>query len=51
MTRAEAQTKANHDFAFGRITLDEWRKVTDELSNPHKWLASGRLREAPKEER
>lgn len=43
-TRAAEQEFVNTEFCNGRITLDEWRRRTDELSEPTKWSASGRVR-------
>jgi hypothetical protein len=42
-TRAEEQERIDTEFSSGRMERDEWRQLTDEMSNPLKWTASGKL--------
>lgn len=34
MSRAQMQTTIDADYAHGRISLEEWRQITDTLSEP-----------------
>lgn len=34
LTRAELQTAINRDYAEGRLELEDWRALTEELSEP-----------------
>ena len=43
LTRAEAQTALDHDRVIGRVTAEAWSDVFDELGNPARWVAAGRV--------
>ena len=42
--RAFAQQQLNLEFVDGKITLEEWRRRFDELSDPHLWTADGPIK-------
>lgn len=41
-TRAEEQARVDTEYCNGRMTLDDWRARSDELSDPSQWCARGR---------
>jgi len=43
-TRAAEQAHINIEYANGRMELSEWQKRSDELSEPLKWVASGKIK-------
>jgi len=43
-TREAEQAHINTEYANGRMELSEWRKRTDELSEPTKWVTSGKIK-------
>jgi hypothetical protein len=43
-TRAQEQARLDSDALLGRITLEEWRKKTDELSDIKTWVAGGKVK-------
>lgn len=42
-TREAKQAWVNTEYANGRMELSEWRRRTDELSDPTKWTIQGRV--------
>lgn len=42
-TRAAEQAHIDTEFCNGRMSREEWRKRTDELSELTKWSVSGRI--------
>ena len=42
-TRAEEQRRINDLYIDGKLTRDEWREKTDELSDLGRWTSKGRV--------
>lgn len=42
-TRAYEQRRINAEYCNGRMDRAEWRRRSDELSDPEKWTAGGRI--------
>jgi hypothetical protein len=42
-TRASEQSRIDVEYAMGRMTQEAWRTQTDDLSEPSKWTASGKV--------
>lgn len=42
-TRAAEQSHVNIEYCNGRMKLSEWRSRTDEMSEPTKWTAAGKI--------
>ena len=49
MTREEAQRKANEDYAYGRITKEEWDFQFEELGNVRVWSKDGKIHKLKEE--
>lgn len=43
-TRAQEQEYVNTEFCNGRMELAEWRRRTDELSEPTRWSTAGKIK-------
>jgi hypothetical protein len=43
-TRAEAQKAVNDAYLARKITIEQWRKETNELGELSRWTAAGRVK-------
>ena len=49
MTRVESQRKSNEDYAYGRISKEEWDFQFEELGNVRIWLKEGKIHKLKEE--
>jgi hypothetical protein len=49
MTRQDAQRKSNEDYAYGRISKEEWDFQFEELGNVRIWLKEGKIHKLKEE--
>jgi len=47
-TRNQEQIRIDTEYARSRMSWEEWRERTEELSNSQKWDAKGRVKEEKK---
>lgn len=43
ITRAEEQNRINIEYAFNRLSREDWSKQTDSLSNVRIWTTDGKI--------
>jgi len=49
MTREYAQRKSNEDYAYGRISKEEWSEQFEELGNVRVWSKDGKIHQLKEE--